>query len=85
MPAAIAAAALPTAAEPPPPPPPHCMFENVSALQSSAAAMRDGSLRSFEYDAKPSTSRGSTPASSHAARIARSPSTNSGSLASPRL
>ena len=43
----IPAAALPTAAEPPPPPPPHCMLEKRSSGRPSAAASREGSLRSL--------------------------------------
>src|SRR5438552_16765400 len=49
-PPATAAAALPTAADPPPPPPPHCILEKRSAGSPSAAAMREGSLRSLLYD-----------------------------------
>ena len=81
----MAAAALPTAAETPPPPEPHCMLEKRSSRSPSAAASREGSLRSLEYEANPSTSVTSMPASSQAARIARQASTNSGSGDSPRL
>ena len=48
MPQATAAAALPMAADPPPPPPPQFMLEKRSAGRPSAAASREGSLRSLE-------------------------------------
>src|ERR1700683_904137 len=62
-PATIAAAAFPTAPEPPPPPPPHIMLEKRSAGSPSAAARREASLRSLEYDANPSISVTEIPAS----------------------
>jgi len=55
------------------------MVAERSRWMPSAAASREASLRSSLYEAKPSISRGSRPASAQAARMALSASLNSAS------
>src|SRR5689334_1297127 len=84
-PVAIVAAACDTAADPPAPPAPQTIWKDRISRTPRAAARRVGSLRSLANDEKPSTSWGSIPASAHAARIACTAITNSGSGEPPRL
>ena len=81
----IAETAFASAPEPPPPPPPQNIFESRISLMPKAAANLSGDERSLEYEANPSISRGSTPASSQARRIASKHILNSPSGAAARL